>query len=407
MRSKMSKIFFFRGPFILVALWMIGLLFTTGCATTRKGLGTRFFPPAPEAPKIQFLKRISSSLDVEKSSQFKEFVTGQNIVKRFGKPYGVEVHDGLIYICDVEQGTVIILDMVNKSFDWLHDTGAGDTVRPINIAIDKDGTKYVADYYLQQIFVYDKDNRFKRIFGNKGQFKPTDVALFEDKLFVVDTRDHEVEVLDKKTGELLYIIGEPSQEEGGFFHPTNISIDKQGNLYVTDTINCRVQKFDQEGNFLLAIGQCGDMIGDFARPKGNAISPDGFIYVVDSAFENVQIFSPEGKSALFFGGWGDAMVPGALWLPAGITITTDPVLMEYFSQFKHRDFNLEYLVLVMSQYGPPYLNVYGFGNAREGSRLAKGEVELFDEEKNKPKSGSPDAANKDENNDSKTPKEEK
>ena len=373
-------------PFLLV----IGSLILTlagGCSPAGKKLGTRFFPSEPEPPKIQFLKRISSSSDVEKHSAFEAFVVGGVNIKRFGKPYGIEVHDGIIYVCDVQFGTVIVIDLINKKFDWLHDQGAGKLVRPINIAITEDGTKYVADHERQQILVFDKANNFLRTFGNKEQFKPTDVAVFEDRLYVADTRDHEVEVLNKKTGESLNIIGEPGVGEGQFHHPTNLTVDKDGNLYVTDTINCRVQKFDQEGNFLLSVGRCGDVVGSFARPKGVAVDDNGFIYVVDSAFENVQIFSPEAEAALFFGGWGDAMVPGALWLPAGIT--TDKSLLSYFNSLSHKDFKLESLILVTSQYGPPYVNIYGLGNAREGSPLAKGEFKAYDEDKSKPESGAP------------------
>ncbi len=373
----------------IMVIGLSALLFMSGCAMTGQKLGTRFFPPAPEAPKIQFLKRISSSRDIEKHSAFETFVVGGVSVRRFGKPYGVDVHNGIIYVCDVQFGTVMVIDIANKKFDWLHDQGAGDLIRPINIAFDKNGTKYVADYERHQVVVFDSDNNFKRAFGNKEQFKPTDVAVFEDKLYVADSRDHEIEVLDKKTGETLSIIGDPGQGEGQFYHPTNLTVDKDGNLYVSDTLNCRVQKFDPDGNFLLAIGQCGDAVGTFARPKGVAVDDNGFIYVVDSAFENVQIFTPEGEAALFFGGWGDAMVPGALWLPAGVT--TDKSLLSYFNSLSHDDFILEHLVLVTSQYGPPYINIYGFGNAREGSPLAKGEIDTNKEYGKKHGSGAPKA----------------
>jgi len=356
---------------------------------TGQKLGTRFFPPAPEPPKVQFLKRISSSRDIESHSSFEAFVVGGVSVKSLGKPYGIEVYNGIIYVCDVQFGTVMVIDIANKKFDWLHDEGAGNLIRPINITFDENGTKYVADYERHQVVVFDKENNFKRAFGNKEQFKPTDVAVFEDKLYVADSRDHEVEVLDKNTGERLSIIGDPGQGEGQFYHPTNLTVDKDGNLYVSDTLNCRIQKFDPDGNLMLVIGQCGDAVGTFARPKGVAVDDNGFIYVVDSAFENVQIFTPEGKPALFFGGWGDATVPGALWLPAGIT--TDKTLLPYFNSLSHDDFVLEHLILVTSQYGPPYINIYGFGHAKEGSSLAKGEFEKEKDYSKKHESGAPKA----------------
>jgi hypothetical protein len=377
-----------RRAVTILCMVVIGFsfLFSAGCMSKRSVLGTRFFPPPPSAPKIQFLKRISSSRDIVDQSAFEAFVVGGIKVKRFAKPYGVAVHDGVIYICDVQLGTVIVVDPINKKFDWLHDEGPGKLSRPVNMAIDKDGTKFVADYDRQQVLVYDADNKFVRAFGNKEQFKPIGVAVFGEKLYVADTQGHEVEILDKKTGERLDILGEPGLDEGQFYHPTNVSVDHEGNIYVTDTINFRIQKFDADGNFVLGFGKAGDVAGNFSRPKGNAVDRNGYIYVVDSSFENVQIFTPEGKVALFFGGWGDALVPGALWLPAGIHITYDKKLINYFEQIHHKDFLVDYLVLVASQYGPPYINVYAFGKAREGSPLEKGEEEqAYREEKEKTK----------------------
>ncbi len=359
----------------LLLIFYLSLTLATGCALKRKELGTRFFPPPPVPPKIQFLKKISNSLDVERISAMESFVGGEIQAKLLGKPYGIAVHDGVIYVCDVEFGLVWMIDLVMGSYTPLPGRGPGKLKRPITIAIHDDGTKYVSDYGRHQVVVFDKENQYIRTFGNKDQFKPSGVTVFEDRLFVSDTRDHEVEVLDRKTGDLLEIIGGPGIEEGEFNYPTNLSFDGKGNLYVTDTINCRVQVFDTGGDFLFSFGECGDGIGQFARPKGVGASKEGFSYVVDAAFENVQIFSPESELALFFGGFGEANVPGALWLPAGITITYDEKLLSFFDTVRHKDFIVEYLVLVVSQYGPPYVNVYAFGEAREGSPLAKGEAE--------------------------------
>jgi hypothetical protein len=226
--------------------------------------------------------------------------------------------------------------------------------------------------------IYDKSKRFIKAFGASKQFRPVDVAVFQDRLYVLDIEDHEVEVLDKQTGEFIDVIGEPGGEEGQFFKPTNLAVDREGNLYVSDTVNCRVQEFDREGNFLLSIGRCGDEPSEFARPKGIAVDEDGFIYIVDAAFQNVQIFTPEGEPALFFGGGGGFDVPGALWLPAGIAL--DKSLIPVIDSIRHPDFEVKYLILVASQFGPPYISIYAFGDARPGTPLAKGDIEAYEEE---------------------------
>ncbi len=349
----------------------------SGCAPVHKKFGTSFYPPAPQPPKIQFLARIASSKDVVPTKRFQSFVLGEEPPNRFIKPYGVEARDGIIYVCDMRRASVAEIDIANHKFQWLRNEGAGKLRKPINLAIDKDGTKYVADVALGQVMVYDRDNNFKKAFGTEGQFKPVDVAVFKERLYVLDIQDHEVEILNKSTGEVVGTIGSAALEDGNLAKPSNIYLDKDENVYVTNTLNCRIEKYDDRGNHLLSLGECGDSIGSFIRPKGVAVDDKGFIYVVDAAFENVQIFSPQGQTALFFGGPGDASVPGALWLPASIDITYDKSLIASLNEVRNPDFDVEYLILVMSQFGPPYLNIYGFGEPRAGSPLARGDADAY------------------------------
>ncbi len=366
----------------------MSLFLGIGCAPVQKKLGTSFYPPPPQPPKIQFLARVASSKDVVPTKRFQSFVIGEEPPNRFIKPYGVEAQNGIIYVCDMRRAAVAEIDIVDHKFQWLRNEGAGKLRKPINLAVDKDGTKYVADVALGQVMVYDKANRFKKAFGTEGQFKPVDVAVFEERLYVLDIQDHQVEILNKNTGAVVGTIGSPALEEGQLAKPSNIYLDKDGNIYVTNTLNCRIEKYDDQGNHLLSVGECGDAIGSFIRPKGVAVDDKGFIYVVDAAFENVQIFSPQGETALFFGGPGDASVPGALWLPASMDITYDKSLIASLNEVRNPDFDIEYLILVMSQFGPPYLNIYGFGEPRAASPLARGDADAYEPETGKLESAS-------------------
>jgi sugar lactone lactonase YvrE len=352
----------------------LSLFLWTGCAPVQKQLGTRFYPPPPQAPKIQFLARIASSKDVVPSKRLKTFVKGEEPPSRFIKPYGVETRGGLIYVCDARRAAVAEIDPVNHKFEWLPNEGPGKLRKPVNLAVDKDGTKYVADLLLGQVLVYDNANRFQKALGTEGQFKPVDVAVFKERLYVLDIQDQQVKILDKNTGAVAGSIGGPAVKEGRLAKPSDIYVDKDGNVYVTNTLNCRIEKYDDQGNHLLSVGECGDAIGSFIRPKGVAVDDNGFIYVVDTALENVQIFSPRGENTLSFGGPGDASVPGALWLPSSIDIAYDKSLIASLNEVRDPDFDVEYLILVMSQFGPPYMNIYGFGEPRAASALARGDA---------------------------------
>ena len=100
--------------------------------------------------------------------------------------------------------------------------------------------------------------------------------------------------------------------------------------------------------------------GDFARPRGIAIDRQERIYTVDAAFDNVQVFSPDGQLLLFFGKGG--IGPGDLYLPAKIVIDYDNV--QDFQQFADPSFQIEYIIIVTSQFGNRMVNVYGFGKEK-------------------------------------------
>jgi hypothetical protein len=106
-------------------------------------------------------------------------------------------------------------------------------------------------------------------------------------------------VFDADTLKFLRAVGGPAKEEADdspatFAKPTNVAVDGDGNLYVADTLNSRIQMFDADGNFISMFGKAGDGPGFFARPKGIAVDADGHIWVADALQNRVQIFDREG-----------------------------------------------------------------------------------------------------------------
>ena len=97
-----------------------------------------------------------------------------------------------------------------------------------------------------------------------------------------------------------------------------MALDDKGFVYVSDTLNSRMQKFDPDGKFVTSFGQLGTNWGEFDKPKGVAVDTFGNLYAVDSGWSNVQIFNPKGQILLFFGGRGP--VPGMLKNPLAIAI---------------------------------------------------------------------------------------
>lgn len=108
-------------------------------------------------------------------------------------------------------------------------------------------------------------------------------------------------VLDGESQVFLFEWGEAGNADGQFSEPSGIAIDSSGNVYVADSLNDRIQKFDNQGAFILKWGIAGGGIGHFDSPQGIAIDSSDRIYVVDRSNNRVQKFDHNGN---FITAWG-------------------------------------------------------------------------------------------------------
>jgi hypothetical protein len=72
-------------------------------------------------------------------------------------------------------------------------------------------------------------------------------------------------------------------------------VGPNGDVYVADTGNDRVQVFDAEGTFLRWIGESGANIGQFNEPVGLAVGDAGELYVADAWNARIQVFDAAGQ----------------------------------------------------------------------------------------------------------------
>lgn len=345
-------------------------IFISGCATATLKVAEQkpkekpiFYPPAPDEPRLQFLTSFSSSDDFEEPpSTFRKFIVGdEKKAKPIFKPYGVAVRNNKIYICDTVRNGIDILDFETRKFKYFRSGNDAQLMDPINLNFDDGGNIYVADSRRGQVIIFDQTGNYMGAIGKNSEFKPTDVLIKNGQIFICDLKTHSVKVFRLNDKQYLFSIpSDDAKEEAKLFSPTNLASDQEGNIYVSDTGAFRIQKYNAKGEFLVSIGSHGDAPGQFARPKGIAIDKEGRIYAVDAAFENVQIFDKDGKLLLFFAepGGSDA----SLVLPADVAV--DYTLKDYFSPLVSPDFEVEYLVLVTSQYGDRRLSVFGFGHKK-------------------------------------------
>lgn len=372
--------------FICTGLTLCFVAATTllgGCVSTPAPVekpDSVFYPDPPAPPRLQYLRSYTNSKDLEEgATAFDSFLTGRKDPPgtHLIKPYGVSMRDGKIYVCD-SQKTVQVFDLKNKKFMTLEGAkGLGQVVQPLNINISADGNKFVADPVRGEVVMYDANDLYIKSFGLPGQWKPVDVVTFDNLLYVVDSRNRDIKVFDLETGEKIRSLGRANKPEENLGLPTNITVDEDGLLYITDSGRFQVVIYDRDGHQRGTIGRPGANLGHFARPRGIDIDRNGLIYVVDAAFENVQVFREDGQLLLFFGGSGRR--PGDLFLPADVYIDYDNI--SYFEEYVDPNFNIEYLVIVTSQFGPRLINIYAYG--QEKGRIYPKEEELIEKAEQK------------------------
>jgi DNA-binding beta-propeller fold protein YncE len=243
------------------------------------------------------------------------------------RTYGVGVDSkGKIYAADQGVAAVFIFDPQNKGHVELIGNGRQATFGLIaGVALDDDDRLFVVDVSLHHVVVFSPKHAQEAVFGADVLVRPAGVAIDRENRFVyvADTGNDVVDVFDADSYKLLRQIGKPSKKHdqtspGLFSLPEGVALDSDGNVYVTDTFNDRIEIFDADGQFISTFGKNGDGPANFERPKGIAIDCDGHIWVVDATQNRVKVFSNQGRLLIYFGGAG--YYPGQFMGPWGIAI---------------------------------------------------------------------------------------
>jgi len=101
-----------------------------------------------------------------------------------------------------------------------------------------------------------------------------------------------------------------------FSRPTDVAWDAAGNIYVADGYgNSRVAKFDKNGKFVKSWGSTGLAQGQFRTVHGIVIDAQGNVYVADSGNRRIQVFDSDGNFKTQFLNVGT---------PAAVCITPGP-----------------------------------------------------------------------------------
>lgn len=351
-----------------------------GCEAPRSRRGPLLiFPPPPAEPRIQFLTWASGADQVGSlHTTLEAFVLGDEVVdrRRITKPYGLAARDGVVYVCDSKGLALIRMDFKEHYMDVIGTRGPGRLLKPVNVVTDPLGYNFVVDPGRGEIVVFSPKDEYVKGFKLPEPCHPVDAALYGNDLYVLDNDSTpQIVVLNRESGEVIRTFGSGGKEPGQFHIPNSLSIGPEGYIYVSDTMNFRIQKLTREGEPVWAKGGPGYFPGQFGRPRGIRVGPDGVVYVVDGASERVQMFNSDGKVLMFFGGPGST--PGAMILPSSLAI--DKTSIPYFQEYVHEGFKVEYLLFVANQLGQHLINVYAFGSFPEGFELPASKIERLPE----------------------------
>jgi DNA-binding beta-propeller fold protein YncE len=297
------------------------------------------WPNPPAITRIKYLSYFSGEKRELKSTQQKSswmdrlsgVAVGQasptdKLFFQLVRPYGVGVDSkGSVYIADEKVLAVFIFNPVTGQVELIKNGQHARFKLITGLALDDADTLFVSDSALRHVLVFDKQHKLQASIS-QGISSPAGLAVDNENrfLYVCDSELDQVLVYDSDPPyTLLRAIGKPSGKHdlttpGDFSRPTNVAVDKDGNVYVSDTFNNRVEIFDADGTFIREFGKAGDGPGYFARPKGIAVDADGHVWVADAVQDRVQVFTPEGQLLIWMGGHG--LLPGMFSTLGGLTI---------------------------------------------------------------------------------------
>lgn len=235
-------------------------------------------------------------------------------------------------------------------------TGASQLNTPKYLATDATGAVYVADTGNSRVQKFDGSGAYQLQWGTHGEGSgttpapdgtfngPTGIAVDAARgfVYVVDSNNDRVQKFDL-SGAFITKWGTAGTGDGEFrFHGTGqgpeggVAVDASGNVYVVDNMNQRVQKFGSDGAFLATWGSAGTGDGQFLYPSGIAVdSTRGFVYVVDNTTSgnltgNVCKVSQFDLSGAFVSSWQTMTLEGVP--EAAISVATDAAGNVYVAQ---------------------------------------------------------------------------
>ncbi|MDH3658965.1 MAG: 6-bladed beta-propeller [Alphaproteobacteria bacterium] len=324
-----------KGAVIVTALAIVGLL--ESCATEpasqlgmlQPAADARVWPGAPETARYIHVTTLEGEqnfeIDRRPSAMAKRvakwvvgLVVGDVPPRQLQRPVsGFTDRAGRVFVVDASLRAVVVFDLARGEVDiWKDATELEGFGAPIGIAPDGKGGVLVTDAELGSVFHLDRAGDPIGRFGQDDLERPTGIARdpTTGTIYIADTVAHDIKLFDDQ-GKFLRSIGERGVEEGAFNYPTHLSF-ADDRLYVSDSLNFRIQVLNASGEAEQSFGETGLYLGNMVRPKGVAVGGDGRVYVAESYHDHLLIYDQDGRFLLPIGGAGKGV--GQFYQPSGI-----------------------------------------------------------------------------------------
>jgi hypothetical protein len=161
--------------------------------------------------------------------------------------------------------------------------------------------------------VYQADGTFVRTWGKDQFVQPHHLRIdHEGNVWVADFGLHVVQKYTPE-GKLLMSLGERGKsgtDESHFNMPTDMTVTKTGDIFVSDGYgNRRIVHFAKDGKFVKEFGTAGPKPGEFVLPHAIVVDSKGMLYVADRNSGRIQLFTQDGK---FVDQWSNVLMPWGL-----------------------------------------------------------------------------------------------
>ena len=194
------------------------------------------------------------------------------------------------------------IQMVTRDHDFLgqigtYGAGLGGMMWPTSVALDSDENLYLSDEYFNKVTKFDREGNPISEWGSKGSGEgefnqPSGLLIRGEVMYVVDSRNNRIQTYTLD-GDFISHWGSAGEGDGEFNLPWGICDDSEGNIYIADWRNDRVQKFDVQGNHIFTIAGGVDSVLD--RPADVAVDSSGTLFVADWGSQRLVVLDQMGN----------------------------------------------------------------------------------------------------------------